>query len=67
MTSVLLATHPDLFAGGAVVAARDGRAANAFDEQPRCGHADPRHKTDFVTDVDLCATRHIARFWGLVP
>jgi poly(hydroxyalkanoate) depolymerase family esterase len=40
--------------------------ATAIDEQAGCGRDDPARKTDFVTDADLCATRHIARFWGLV-
>jgi poly(hydroxyalkanoate) depolymerase family esterase len=40
--------------------------ATAIDPETGCGHDDPARKTDFVTDADLCATRHIARFWGLV-
>ncbi len=41
--------------------------ATSIDEQTGCGHDDPARKTDFVTDADLCATRRIARFWGLAP
>lgn len=40
--------------------------ATAIDEQAGCGRDDPRRTTDFVTDADLCATRLIARFWGLM-
>jgi poly(hydroxyalkanoate) depolymerase family esterase len=41
--------------------------ATAIDEVTGCGHDDHKRQTDFVTDANLCATRHIARFWGLVP
>ncbi len=40
--------------------------ATPIDEDAGCGHDDPRRATDFVTDVGLCATRRIARFWGLI-
>lgn len=40
--------------------------ATAIDEETGCGRDDPTRTTDFVTDADLCATRQIARFWGLV-
>lgn len=40
--------------------------ATPIDPETGCGRDDPARKTDFVTDADLCATRHIARFWGLV-
>lgn len=37
-----------------------------IDEGSGCGHDDPARQTDFVSEAGLCATRHIARFWGLV-
>jgi poly(3-hydroxybutyrate) depolymerase len=39
--------------------------ATAIDQKASCGF-DPHTRTDFVTDAGLCATRWIARFWGLV-
>ncbi len=40
--------------------------ATPIDQQTGCGRDDPERKSDFVTDADICATREIARFWGLV-
>jgi poly(hydroxyalkanoate) depolymerase family esterase len=39
--------------------------ATPIDAETGCGF-DPHTATDFVADADLCATRRIARFWGLV-
>lgn len=39
--------------------------ATPIDADRGCGF-DPGTATDFVTDADICATRRIARFWGLV-
>ncbi len=40
--------------------------ATPIDAETGCGYDDPRRKTDFVTDADICATRRIAQFWGLI-
>lgn len=40
--------------------------ATPIDMASGCGREDPARRTDFVRDVGLCATRYIARFWGLV-
>lgn len=40
--------------------------ATPIDSETGCGFDDPSNDNDFVADVDLCATRHIARFWGLL-
>lgn len=40
--------------------------ATPIDPQTGCGRDDPERKSDFVTDADICATREIARFWGLI-
>lgn len=37
-----------------------------IDEQADCGRDARGRASDFVTDADLCATREIARFWGLI-
>jgi poly(3-hydroxybutyrate) depolymerase len=40
--------------------------ATPIDAETGCGHDAPGDRGDFVVDADLCATRRIARFWGLV-
>jgi poly(hydroxyalkanoate) depolymerase family esterase len=41
--------------------------ATPIDEARGCGFDDPARKDDFVTNAGICASRRIARFWGLVP
>ena len=40
--------------------------ATPIDEETGCGHDDPARQTDFVSNAEICATRQIARFWGLI-
>lgn len=40
--------------------------ATPIDAQSGCGRDDPTRTSDFVTDAGLCASREIARFWGLL-
>jgi poly(3-hydroxybutyrate) depolymerase len=40
--------------------------ATPIDEHTGCGRDDRDRKNDYVTDADICATREIARFWGLL-
>ena len=47
------------------ITARVGHAT-PIDAETHCGHDDPARRDDFVTDADICATRRIARFWGLI-